>query len=94
MSKPVVDSDGCVSVRAALAAWLLDNGYDGLSNPYAECGCGLDDFMPCWDGANWNDCYAAKIVACATCAEMLVENGECNRELGSCYMAAKHGDVK
>lgn len=27
--------------------WLRENGYDGLCHPEYECGCGLDDFMPC-----------------------------------------------
>ncbi|HUU93218.1 MAG TPA: hypothetical protein VM238_18645 [Phycisphaerae bacterium] len=30
-----------------LTAWLKDNGYDGLCNPYAECGCPLDDLIVC-----------------------------------------------
>lgn len=27
--------------------WLKDNGYDGLCLPEEECGCSLEDFMPC-----------------------------------------------
>ena len=30
-----------------VAEWLRANGYDGLCNPDAGCGCGLDDLMPC-----------------------------------------------
>lgn len=30
-----------------VAQWLRANHYDGLCNPEAECGCGLDDLMPC-----------------------------------------------
>jgi len=27
--------------------WLRDHGFDGLCNCAAECGCRLDDLMPC-----------------------------------------------
>jgi len=27
--------------------WLLDHGYDGLCYPEEECGCGINDLMPC-----------------------------------------------
>lgn len=30
-----------------VAEWLRANGYDGLCNPDAGCGCGFDDLMPC-----------------------------------------------
>lgn len=38
-----------------IAKYLNDNGYDGLCRPYGECGCGLDDLMPC-DGENIAEC--------------------------------------
>lgn len=34
-------------VKEIVAEWLKINHYDGLCNPEAECGCGLDDLMPC-----------------------------------------------
>lgn len=27
--------------------YLIDNGYDGLWNPEYECGCELNELMPC-----------------------------------------------
>lgn len=27
--------------------WLEENGYDGLSLLEEDCGCALEDFMPC-----------------------------------------------
>jgi len=41
-----------------LKQWLIEHGWDGLSNPADECGCGTDDFMPC-DRAP-GGCYPAK----------------------------------
>ena len=38
--------------------WLSDNGYDGLCNPDLECGCGIDDFIPC-GGEGVIECEAA-----------------------------------
>ena len=29
--------------------WLAEEGYTGLCNPDAECGCTLNDFVPCGD---------------------------------------------
>jgi hypothetical protein len=36
-------------------------GADGLCNGEEQCGCGLDNLMPC-DDLNWGDCEAAKFV--------------------------------
>lgn len=36
--------------RVRTAAWLRENGYDGLAG--YQCGCGLDDLMPCSEPFN------------------------------------------
>jgi hypothetical protein len=36
-----------MTVTEILASWLKANGYDGLYYWNYECGCSLDDFVPC-----------------------------------------------
>jgi len=39
-----------MAIRDIIKQWLKDNGYDGLVDEPGECGCTLDDFMPCCEG--------------------------------------------
>lgn len=41
-----MSKDG-TNVREIVAQWLRANHYDGLCNANGECGCGLDELMPC-----------------------------------------------
>lgn len=52
-----MSKDG-TSLREMAAQWLRENHYDGLCNPDDECGCGLDDLMPC-QCPNERDCVCA-----------------------------------
>lgn len=52
-----MSKDG-TSLREMAAQWLRENHYDGLCNPDGECGCGLDDLMPC-QCPNERDCVCA-----------------------------------
>ncbi len=36
-----------INIKEIVSAWLLQNDCDGLCNPEIECGCGLDNLMPC-----------------------------------------------
>ena len=45
-------------IREIVAAWLKEHGYDGLCNPDRECGCTLDDLIPCIDGLDGETCQA------------------------------------
>lgn len=38
-----------MTIREILIEWLKENAnnYDGLCRPSTECGCGVEDFMPC-----------------------------------------------
>lgn len=36
-----------MTVRDILLQWLKANGYDGLMNDGAECGCEIGDLIPC-----------------------------------------------
>lgn len=53
---------GVVSMNAKdlLKKALADIGADGLCNPVADCGCGLDDFEPCLV-CNLDECVPAVI---------------------------------
>ena len=46
MSEIKFSKDG-TSIEEIISEWLKENHYDGLCNPYEECACGFDDFIPC-----------------------------------------------
>jgi hypothetical protein len=49
------------TVKELLIAALVEKGFDGLCNPYLECGCSIDDLCPCIDridGCDVNECIA------------------------------------
>ena len=39
-----------MNVKEIVLDYLLKNKYEGLFNEGSECGCLIDDFMPCCDG--------------------------------------------
>jgi hypothetical protein len=36
-----------MNVRHMVQIWLVKHGYDGLFSPHVECGCRINDLMPC-----------------------------------------------
>ena len=47
-----------MNVREIVKQWLEEHGCDGLCDPDAECGCGIDDLNPC--GGVCDDCIPAR----------------------------------
>ena len=48
-----------MTVKELLRDWLDNSGYVGLCNPDIECGCGIDDLVPCSNDCS--SCQPAKI---------------------------------
>ena len=46
-----------MTVREIVKKWLVDNGYGGLVNDMSDCGCEVDDLMPC-DSEGCESCEA------------------------------------
>ncbi len=44
-----------MNVADILVEWLREHGYDGLYGD--ECGCGIDDLLPCDMGAQCSPAY-------------------------------------
>ena len=87
-----------MTVIEIVAEFLRTHGYDGLCNPDAECGCGLDDFVPC--GAVIVDCLPAYRHLCDACpeptakSERAVDAGcEWYEKGGGCYQTGKQGET-
>ena len=53
-----------MTTKEIIEKYLKDNGFDGLVNVDAECGCGLDDFLPCSGDGGLADCEPAYLVKC------------------------------
>ena len=47
------------NVKEIIVIWLSAHGYDGLCNPDDDCGCGLDDFIPCSGEFEFDKCQPA-----------------------------------
>ena len=49
-----------MTVGEIVKQWLEEHGCDGLCDPDAECGCGIEDLNPC--GGLYDDCIPARRV--------------------------------
>lgn len=47
-----------MTVKEIVAAWLKENGYDGLYSD--DCGCNITHFMPCC--GDFSECQAGVFV--------------------------------
>jgi hypothetical protein len=52
-----------MTVKEILIDWLKDHGYDGLCNCDIECGCLIEDLIPC-EYVNDRFCEAGYRVPC------------------------------
>lgn len=43
-----------MTVEEIIKDYLKENGFDGLCNSYAECGCNIDELIAC--GNDCSDC--------------------------------------
>ena len=56
-----------MNLHEIVADWLREHGYDGLVRIDYECGCGLDDLMPCSQPSE--HCEAAYRRECVDCPD-------------------------
>lgn len=63
-----------MDVRQIVAEYLKANGFDGLSDGPAECGCKLEDLMPC--SYPFQLCKPGHRVDWATCPSRTGEDAE------------------
>ena len=68
-----------MNTRDIIEKWLRDNGCDGLCCD--DCGCGVDDLMPCEPNEGITLCVAARFVE--------YDSPECNSRVddleGDCF---------
>jgi len=65
-----------MTVKEIILDYLKNNNYDGLCNPDIECGCGIDDLMPCSEEFGVEDCHTAYKKQCKKCNDRDI-GGEC-----------------
>lgn len=67
-----------MTVKSIIEKYLRDNGYDGLYSDDYECGCEVDDLMPCEEpGIECRPGYKGPCLA-ADCEY----GGECDFHIG------------
>jgi hypothetical protein len=69
--------------------YLKENGYDGLCHPETDCGCEIDDLIPC---SNLNEyCEAGYKIFCKDCKEQECEYRD---DKGWCIAIKKGREVE
>lgn len=69
-----------MTIRDIIVEHLRTNGFDGLWNADLECGCALDDLIPCMFDCT-ADCIAGYRIPC-TCIENGVSDTDCGCHMG------------
>jgi len=63
-----------MTVKELIVKHARENGYDGLVEPFGECGCEIDDICPCGDMKDVTDCeFGYKVPCDCDCCE-----GDCD----------------
>lgn len=72
-----------MNVKEIVIDWLKTHGYTGLANTSIECGCGLDDLMPCGDDCIDAECEAGYRWKCEGCPVTVDDqNDGCGENMG------------
>ena len=73
-------------VRGIICDFLKANGYDGLVDVEAECGCGIDDIGECCSPmVNCLPAYRWSAADCARCEVLAGVESFCDWEGHDCY---------
>lgn len=57
-----------MNTKEIVKEYLKNNGYDGLINENGDCGCLIDDLVPCMDGDGFDNCIPGYKTPC-DCSE-------------------------
>lgn len=74
-----------MTVKDIVIFYLVKNGFDGLC--CEDCGCELDDLMPCAGNDNWNsmdNCKPGYKVYCDGNCEECERNEYCDKDYEFC----------
>jgi len=66
-----------MTIKEIIKRGLIDNGYDGLCRD--DCGCGVDDFIPCL-GDFSEQCEPAYKIKCKKCGMELYSKTSADSE--------------
>ena len=69
------------SIHDMVRDYLLTHGYDGLAGE--ECGCAVDDLMPCGDGYSDSECRAGWRTTCPI--DPATDEQCCDEPGGECW---------
>lgn len=82
-----------MTVKEIILDFLNKNNYDGLFNPDINCGCGIDDFIPC--DITIDECQPAYKKKCEKCEDYNNVEGCLNGNYGiyGCFSTQKDEEL-